>query len=160
MSVTVNNSPIQVYSCTYNFTQLIMLNPLWNDSWIQTFHCFILYKLPHLVVHITLKRWMPWTSKFLHVSYRIIVLSIKYVVTISVSTEFTWWLQLIALSWLPYAFMCCLSCGSIFFRHNSWLSSIVDGLKNYFVQELVFYLLSRLYKKYVYSSVYILWSTG
>ena len=45
MSVTVNNSPIQIYSCTYNLTQLIMLNPLWNDSWIQTFYYFIFYKL-------------------------------------------------------------------------------------------------------------------
>ena len=24
-----------------------MLNPLWNDSWIQTFYSFIFYKLPH-----------------------------------------------------------------------------------------------------------------
>ena len=46
MSVTVNNSTIQVYSCAYNFTRLIMLNLIWNDSWIQTFYRFILYKLP------------------------------------------------------------------------------------------------------------------
>ena len=57
------------------------------------------------MVRITLKRWMPWTSKFLHFSYRIIVLS-KYVVTILVSTDFTWWLLLKGLSWLPYTFTC------------------------------------------------------
>ena len=110
MSVTVNNSPIQVYSPTYNFTQLIMLNLLWNNSWIQTFYCFIYIYIYYtnchtFVVRITLKRWMPWTSKFLHFSYRIMVLS-KYVVTILVSTDFTWWLLLIGLSWLPYAFGC------------------------------------------------------
>ena len=106
MSVTVNNSPNQVYSCMYNFTQLIMLNLLWNDhSWIQTLYRFILYKLPHFLVRIILKRWMLWTSKFLHFPYRIIhVVLSKYVVTILVSTDFAWWLPLTGLSWLPYAF--------------------------------------------------------
>ena len=47
--------------------------------------------LPFTVLRITLKRWMPWTSKFLHFSYRVIVVS-KYVITILVSTDFAWWL--------------------------------------------------------------------
>ena len=60
-----------------------------------------------LVVHIIPKRWMPWTSKFLHFSYRIIhVVLSKYVVTILVSTDFAWWLPLKGLSWLPYVFSC------------------------------------------------------
>ena len=59
----------------------------------------------NFVVSIILKRWMPWTSKFLHFSYRVIVLS-KYVVTILVSTDFAWWLPLTGLSWLRYAFAC------------------------------------------------------
>ena len=41
MSVTVNISPIQDYSsCTFTL-QAIMLHPLINDSWIQTFYSFI-----------------------------------------------------------------------------------------------------------------------
>ena len=111
------------------------------------------------VVHITLKRWMPRTSKFLHFSYRVIVVS-KYVVTILVSTDFAWWLAHRVVMVTLRVRLCCLSCGCIFFRHNSRHSSIVDGLKNYFVQELIFDLLSGLSKKYVYSPVYILWSTG
>ena len=104
MSVTVNNSTIQVYSCTYNFTWLIMLNLIWNDSWIQTFYRFILYKLPQFCgAHNT--ETMDALNKFLHFSYRVIVLS-KYVVTILVSTDFAWWLPLTGLSWLRYAFAC------------------------------------------------------
>ena len=35
-SVTVNNSPIQVYVHPYS-------TYLWNDSWVQTFHSSTLY---------------------------------------------------------------------------------------------------------------------
>ena len=58
--------------------------------------------------------------------------------------------------------LCCLSCGSIFFMHHSWRSYLLLIGLNYIVQDLVFYLLSRLSKKqfYVYSVVYILQCTG
>ena len=97
MLVTVNNSPIQVYCSTY-YEMTPGFKPF-TVLYYTNCHTF--------VVHIIPKRWMPWTSKFLHFSYRIIhVVLSKNEVTILVSTDFAWWLPLKGLSWLPYAFSC------------------------------------------------------
>ena len=80
MSVTVNNSPIQVY-CSAYYEMTPGFKPF-TALYYTNCHMF--------VVHIIPKRWMPWTSKFLHFS----------------STDFAWWLPLKGLSWLPYALSC------------------------------------------------------
>ena len=157
MSVTVNNSTIQVYSCTYNFTWLIMLNLIWNDSWIQTFSVLYYTNCHNFVVSIILKRWMPWTSKFLHFSYRVIVLS-KYVVTILVSTDFAWWLPLTGLSWLRYAFACatCLvapsSSGTIPDTHLLLVGWKIILYKSLFFTRYLGYLKNRGYYMAAHSS--------
>ena len=100
------------------------------------------------VVPIILKRRMrPLTSKFLNFSHRIIVLR-KYLITIF---NFHWFCMVAAAHSVVKdslcVWLCSLSCGSIFFRHHSWHSYLLLIGLNYIVQDLVFYLLSRLSKK-------------
>ena len=98
------------------------------------------------VVPIILKRWMrPLTRKFLNFSHRIIVPR-KYAITIF---SFHWFCVVVAAHSVIKdslcIWLCCLSCGSLFFRHHSWHSNLLLIGLNYIVQDLVFYLLSRLY---------------
>ena len=98
------------------------------------------------VMPIILKRWMrPLTSKFLNFSHRIVVPR-KYVITIF---SFHWFCVVAAahsvIKESLCIWLCCLSCGSIFFGHYSWHSYLLLIGSNYIVQDLVFYLLSRLY---------------
>ena len=100
------------------------------------------------VVPIILKRRMrPLTSKFLNFSDRIIVLR-KYVITIF---NFHWFCMVAAAHSVVKdslcVWLCSLTCGSIFFKQHSWRSYLLLIGLNYIVQDLVFYLLSRLSKK-------------
>ena len=85
------------------------------------------------VVPIILKRWMlPLTRKLLNFSYRIIVLC-KYVITIF---SFHWFCVVVATHSVVkdflWVWLCCLSCGSICFRHHSWCSLfVVDRFELY-----------------------------
>ena len=169
LTLTLKRLPHRLSKCQSQSTTVLfrstvvhLISPSWSCSshyemtpGFRPFKVFYFTNCHTFVVCITLKRWMPWTSKFLHFSHRVIVVS-KYVVTILVSTDFAWWLAHRVVMVILHIWLYCLSCGCIFFSHNSRHSSIVDGLKNYFVQELVFDLLSGLSRKYVYSPVYIL----
>ena len=97
--------------------------------------------------HYTEKMNVALTSKFFNFSHRIIVLC-KYVIT---TFSFHWFCVVAAAHRVVMdslcIWLCCLSCGSIFFRHHSWQSYLLLIGLNYIVQDLVFYLLSRLSKK-------------
>ena len=101
------------------------------------------------VVPIILKRWVrPLTSKFLDFSHRVYTVLHTYVITIF---SFHWFCAVVAAHSVVKdslcVWLCCLSCGSIFFRHHSWHSYLLLIGLNYILQDLVFYLLSRLSKK-------------
>ena len=120
-----------------NFEQTLTISQYYSLKAYSTF-----------VVPMMLKRWMrPLTSKFLDFSHRIIVLH-KYVIT---NFSFHWFCVVAAAHSVVKdslcVWLCCLSCGSIFFRHHSWCSYLFLIGLNYIVQDLVFNLLSRLSKK-------------
>ena len=152
LTLTLKRLPHRLSKCQSQSTTVLfrstvvhLISPSWSFSshyemtpGFRPFKVLYFTNCHTFVVRITLKRWMPWTSKFLHFSHRVIVVS-KYVVTILVSTDFAWWLAHRVVMVTLHVQLCCLSCGSIFFRLNSRHSSIVDGLKNYFVQELIFW---------------------
>ena len=149
MLVTVNNSPIQVYCSTY-YEMTPGFKPF-TVLYYTNCHTF--------VVHIIPKRWMPWTSKFLHFSYRIIhVVLSKNEVTILVSTDFAWWLPLKGLSWLPYAFSCaaCLvatsSSGTIPDTHLLLVGWKIILYKSLFFTRYLGYLKNRGYYMAAHSS--------
>ena len=109
------------------------------------------------VVPIILKRWMlPLTRKLLNFSHRIIVLC-KYVITIF---SFHWFCVVVATHSVVkdslWVWLCCLSCGSICFRHHSWCSLfVVDRFELYCTRSSFF----TCYPGYVRNNfMFILWS--